>query len=62
MSINFFRVFEERKVLLWGGFFLMVLGRAVYLPYSSQKLQIMDENLEYDDFYSNDTLVNSTYG
>ncbi|EAT38955.1 AAEL009195-PA [Aedes aegypti] len=26
--------FAEHKVLLWGGFFLMVLGRAVYVPMS----------------------------
>lgn len=27
--------FPERSVLLWGGFFFMVLGRAVYIPMSS---------------------------
>lgn len=25
--------FEERNVLLWGGFFLMVIGRALYIPW-----------------------------
>ncbi|XP_059622358.1 major facilitator superfamily domain-containing protein 8 [Phlebotomus argentipes] len=27
--------FDERKVLLWGGFFFMVLGRALYIPWGS---------------------------
>uniref|UniRef100_A0A6M2DTX9 Putative transporter/transmembrane protein n=1 Tax=Xenopsylla cheopis TaxID=163159 RepID=A0A6M2DTX9_XENCH len=50
------KIFEERKVLLWGGFFLMVLGRAVYLPYSNQKLTIMDD----EDVYMNSTFLNGT--
>ncbi|XP_055705303.1 major facilitator superfamily domain-containing protein 8 isoform X2 [Phlebotomus papatasi] len=28
--------FDERKVLLWGGFFFMVLGRALYIPWGSE--------------------------
>ncbi|KAJ9599283.1 hypothetical protein L9F63_010240, partial [Diploptera punctata] len=28
--------FQERKVLLWGGFFLMVIGRALYIPWGSE--------------------------
>lgn len=25
--------FDERSVLIWGGFFLMVIGRLAYIPY-----------------------------
>lgn len=32
--------FDERKVLIWGGFFLMALGRFAYIPWSSEPPQI----------------------
>lgn len=30
------RRFEERSVLLWGGFLLMAIGRLLYIPYGDQ--------------------------
>lgn len=36
--------FEERRVLIWGGFFLMVLGRALYLPWGPEPPLIASEN------------------
>lgn len=30
------RKFEERSVLLWGGFLLMAIGRILYIPYGDQ--------------------------
>jgi ceroid-lipofuscinosis MFS transporter 7 len=32
--------FPEHEVLLWGGFFLMVLGRGVYIPWGDEPLKI----------------------
>lgn len=37
--------FDERKVLIWGGFFLMVLGRFSYIPWGSEPPQIDYEPL-----------------
>ncbi|KAJ1527977.1 hypothetical protein ONE63_007907 [Megalurothrips usitatus] len=36
--------FEERRVLIWGGFFLMVLGRALYLPWGSEPPLLASDN------------------
>lgn len=46
--------FPEHYVLLWGGFFLMVLGRAVYIPMDDKppKLAIPDNTTTfYNDTY-----------
>ncbi|XP_066999586.2 major facilitator superfamily domain-containing protein 8 [Anabrus simplex] len=36
--------FPERKVLLWGGFFFMVIGRALYIPWGSAPPKIAEVN------------------
>lgn len=36
--------FEERHVLLWGGFFLMVIGRALYIPWGDGPPVIYDDS------------------
>ncbi|XP_052129011.1 major facilitator superfamily domain-containing protein 8, partial [Frankliniella occidentalis] len=36
--------FGERRVLIWGGFFLMVLGRALYMPWGSEPALLASEN------------------
>ncbi|XP_055620041.1 major facilitator superfamily domain-containing protein 8 isoform X2 [Toxorhynchites rutilus septentrionalis] len=50
--------FPEHSVLLWGGFFLMVLGRAVYIPMDDKppKLAIPDNTTALFDT-SGDTYV-----
>ncbi|ETN67761.1 hypothetical protein AND_000411 [Anopheles darlingi] len=53
----------EQHVLLWGGFFLMVLGRAVYIPMSDQppKLAIV-ENVTATLFQAEDPNWKGVYG
>ncbi|XP_069696641.1 major facilitator superfamily domain-containing protein 8 [Periplaneta americana] len=46
--------FQERKVLMWGGFFLMVLGRALYIPWGSEP-PIIAEDISVAEF-------NGTFG
>lgn len=44
VSINpLCKKFPEVKVLIWGGFFFMVLGRAVYIPIGQHTPQIFNE-------------------
>lgn len=38
--------FSEVKIMIWGGFFLMVLGRAVYIPINNDPPQIYDSDLK----------------
>ncbi|XP_071449181.1 major facilitator superfamily domain-containing protein 8 isoform X2 [Hetaerina americana] len=40
--------FDERKVLLYGGFFLMVLGRATYIPWGGDPPKIARSKLSLD--------------
>lgn len=35
--------FQESKVLMWGGFFFMVVGRALYIPWGNQPPIIAEE-------------------
>ncbi|XP_021935955.1 major facilitator superfamily domain-containing protein 8 isoform X3 [Zootermopsis nevadensis] len=35
--------FPERKVLMWGGFFFMVVGRALYIPWGNEPPIIAEE-------------------
>lgn len=37
--------FDERKILIWGSFFLMVLGRLSYFPWSNELPQIKYMNV-----------------
>lgn len=48
--------FEERSVLLWGGFLLMAVGRILYIPYGDQLPQ-MATNSSIIDFNSNNSNV-----
>lgn len=42
--------FDERKIMIWGGFFLMVIGRFVFIPWGSEppKIKYMDVNFDGD--------------
>lgn len=40
------KYFAERKVMLWGGFFFMVIGRALYIPWGSDTPRIYDDQLK----------------
>lgn len=40
------KIFSERKVMLWGGFFLMVIGRALYIPWGDGPPLIYDDSLK----------------
>lgn len=53
--------FQERQVLLWGGFFLMVIGRALYIPWGDEPPQ-MAEISNSTEYFSNgtDILSNNT--
>lgn len=44
--------FEERSVLIWGGFLLMAIGRILYIPYGDQ-LPLMATNSSIVDLNSN---------
>ncbi|XP_046397086.1 major facilitator superfamily domain-containing protein 8 [Ischnura elegans] len=46
------RRFDERKVLLYGGFFLMVLGRATYIPMGGDPPQIARSRLSIDQSHN----------
>lgn len=46
--------FQERKVLMWGGFFFMVIGGTLYFPWGSEPPIIAEEIMV--------TQVNETYG
>lgn len=46
--------FQERKVLMWGGFLFMVIGGALYFPWGSEPPIIAEEIMV--------TQVNETYG
>lgn len=39
--------FEERKVMLWGGFFFMVIGRVLCIPWGPDLPVIADFGREY---------------
>jgi len=43
---NLYR-FEERKVMLWGGFFFMVIGRVLCIPWGPDPPIIADFGREY---------------
>lgn len=48
--------FDERSVLLWGGFLLMAIGRILYIPYGDHLPQ-MATNLSSIDVNSNNSGV-----
>lgn len=42
------KIFPEAKVMLWGGFLFMVLGRAVYIPWGNTTPQMYDDSIKYN--------------
>ncbi|XP_044259326.1 major facilitator superfamily domain-containing protein 8 isoform X2 [Tribolium madens] len=38
--------FSEVKVMIWGGFLFMVLGRAIYIPFNNDPPQMYDSDLK----------------
>lgn len=46
------KIFEERSVLLWGGFLLMAIGRILYIPYGDQ-YPLMATNTSIIDMNAN---------
>lgn len=40
------KIWPERKVMLWGGFFLMVIGRALYIPWGDGPPIIYDDSFK----------------
>lgn len=54
--------FEESKVLMWGGFFFMVVGRALYIPWGSQPPIIAEEITvaPWNETYGNTNTGNET--
>lgn len=40
--------FDERKIMIWGGFFLMVLGRFAFIPWGSEPPKIKYVNTNFD--------------
>ncbi|GLV43714.1 Cln7 [Carabus blaptoides fortunei] len=40
------KYFPERKVMLWGGFFFMVIGRALYIPWGNGPPVIYDDSIK----------------
>lgn len=45
------KLFAERKVMLWGGFFTMVIGRALYIPWGDEPPLIYDDSLKNNATY-----------
>ncbi len=48
--------FEERSVLLWGGFLLIAIGRILYIPYGDH-LHVMATNSSIIDLVANNSNV-----
>lgn len=40
------KIFSEVKIMIWGGFLLMVIGRAIYIPWGSKPPLIYDTQLK----------------
>lgn len=49
--------FEERSVLLWGGFLLMAIGRLVYIPYGDHFPQMATNDSIVFDSVDNSTQI-----
>lgn len=49
--------FQERQVLLWGGFFLMVIGRALYIPWGDEPPQMAELSNSTEFLHINDTQI-----
>ncbi|RZC37107.1 major facilitator superfamily domain-containing protein 8, partial [Asbolus verrucosus] len=55
--------FSEVKVMIWGGFLFMVLGRALYIPFNNDPPQIYDSNLKLNmTLFCDKILFNRTVG
>uniref|UniRef100_A0A182TET7 Major facilitator superfamily (MFS) profile domain-containing protein n=1 Tax=Anopheles melas TaxID=34690 RepID=A0A182TET7_9DIPT len=55
--------FPEQQVLIWGGFFLMVLGRAVYIPMSDTPPKLaLPENATLASLRMEDDVTPYVYG
>ena len=48
------RIFKEIDILIWGGLFITVLGKFIYIPYRSESIQLAGDR--------NYTLANGTIG
>jgi hypothetical protein len=42
-NYSYYFRFQERKVLMWGGFLFMVIGGALYFPWGSEPPIIAEE-------------------
>lgn len=51
--------FDERSVLIWGGFFLMFVGRLVHIPWAESSPKLAMTQPEFDTYLST---LNSTEG
>lgn len=49
--LNLFR-FNERKVMLWGGFLFMIIGRILYIPWGPDPPKIADYGRKYRNKYN----------
>lgn len=59
------KMFDERRVLLWGGFFLMVIGRALYIPWGPDPPKMAEHpitklSLPLELYSNNNTNVSTT--
>lgn len=50
------KCFTEAKVMIWGGFFFMAVGRAVYIPWGSTT-PLMYNETEICDFSYNSSII-----
>lgn len=54
--------FSEVKIMVWGGFFFMALGRAIYIPYNNAPPIIYDNDLKLNlTFFCDRTIRNSSF-
>ncbi|KAL3276812.1 hypothetical protein HHI36_012174 [Cryptolaemus montrouzieri] len=56
------KYFSEVKIMVWGGFFFMALGRAIYIPYNNDPPPIYDNDLKLNlTFFCDRTFRNSSF-
>ncbi|XP_045467057.1 major facilitator superfamily domain-containing protein 8 [Harmonia axyridis] len=54
--------FSEVKIMVWGGFFFMVLGRGIYIPFNNEPPPIYDNGLKLNlTFFCDRTIRNSSF-
>ncbi|KAF5280086.1 hypothetical protein FQA39_LY18153 [Lamprigera yunnana] len=54
------KYFNEAKVMLWGGFLFMVLGRILYIPWGSTTPETYDDSIVLSNVSCQSNIINET--